>query len=211
MKLKILPVYLPLGMTHLRRSGEKVIILFCLGLPMYAMAESNLLTQNLNNNLWNIVVMQDSTSDTYNTICNRSSGYKYSVEAVNGVCGGLLGAVPGGLIVSYGWYTAKTSGDPWNLGAGLCLLFGTGVALVGATLGMPKGVAIAGKKLGDKGSYWKSLLGATLGNVAGLCAGWFALGIIYEHSNFNDLAADIAGISAYSACFISGAVWAYHW
>lgn len=133
---------------------------------------------------------------------------KYAKESMGGFLGGVLGGLIGAgipiialTILGRDFYYDPCYGDI-RLMVGFCV--GTPP---GAILGLTKGVMIAGKKLGENGSYRKTLLGTLIGTGVGLLVGESAWSIIGDHS----MVGPIVGVTVGSIISVAGAVWGYNW
>ncbi|MDD2889819.1 MAG: hypothetical protein PHE49_04160 [bacterium] len=184
----------------------KRIGILILLLPVYVFADVGFHPQTTNN-LLNFSLLQ--TADTRdNNIEEKSSLYKYSYEAMNGffgeVLGGLIGAGVAIIGLSMLGGAQGCSGEDMTTSVGFLL-----GAPPGAFLGLIKGVVIAGKDIGEEGSYWKTFLGTLVGTGVGLVAGGYASYLIDE--NGSGVAATVVGVGVGSLFSIAGAVWGYHW
>lgn len=136
---------------------RKIIVVIGLMLPMFARGENLLFSQNLSNELWTMAVIQDSDN---NKDKEFSASYKYREEVMYGTIGGILaGAIGFGL--GYIFPLASKDGESLKFESALIL------ASVGAIIGLPKGVVMAGKDLGEEGSFWKTFAGTLVGAVIG--------------------------------------------
>jgi hypothetical protein len=143
--------------------------------------------------------MSTSYDDRYSPLSTYRSpnAIDYCLEGVGGIVGGVGGAIAGTLGLLF------LSGGALDLGAGLI-----GVPL-GFLFGMPAGVAITGKLLGCKGSYWGSFLGTTLGIVGSVAL----IGLTPVSATTGTPEGIVIGIgitSVAAAIPIISAVWGYH-
>jgi hypothetical protein len=169
--------------------------------------ESNVFfSPKANNNLLNFNLLQisDISDDTSG---EKSSLYKYSYEAMDGFFGEVLGGLIGAGIAIIGLSifggVQDCSGEDMTTSVGFLL-----GAPPGAFLGITKGVVIAGKDIGEEGSYWKTFLGTLVGTGVGLVAGGYISNMIDE--NGSGVAANVIGVSVGSIFSVAGSVLTYN-
>lgn len=169
----------------------KIFILLAILLnPLYSPADNNLLSQNLDNSLWNMLLLQNS--DTISTVglkTTNNNSSKYIDEGLGGIVvgalGGLLGSGIGMLL----------GGDRED-----AIMFSLYGLSAGVVLGIPTGVRAAGNSIGDKGNYWKSFLVTILSSLA--TAGLY-------HYVVNEESPPVV-VGAIFTIPVIGAVWGYH-
>ena len=127
---------------------KKLLGSIILCIPLYVWGGDELVTPDGDNTLGTI---KDTISHPISLF--QPTAGDYILEGVSGFVVGIVG----------GYVGLCVAADNWDKG-------GTGVSL-GSLFGVPVGVTLAAKLMGNKGSYWKSFLGTAVG-LAG-CIGLF--------------------------------------
>ncbi|MDD5528602.1 MAG: hypothetical protein PHX21_01070 [bacterium] len=174
----------------MRKLGMGILLL-----PVYLFADVGFHPKTTNN-LLNFNLLQ--TADKSDTVKGKTSFSIYAKEGIGGFLGGVFGGFPGGILLLAG----NSKGSEGYV------VFGSALSLLGVIIGIPKGVGIVGKKLGENGSYRKTFLGTLIGTGLGLLAGGNVWGIMGDHSG---MAGPIVGGAVGSIISVAGAVWGYNW
>ncbi|MDD2889178.1 MAG: hypothetical protein PHE49_00875 [bacterium] len=200
----------------------RTIGILTLLLPVYVSADigfhptgilpgsNTLFSPKTTNSLLNFNLLQTSDTSTK----QLASVSMYAKEAMGGFVGGIVGGLIGvgipvvgltllGTIFGRDIYDDPSAGD---IRVPIGLYIG---APTGAIIGITKGVMIVGGKLGENGSYRKTLLGTLLGTAIGvLVAGGISFTLDENHSG---VTSTIISASVGSIFPIICAVRSYHW
>jgi hypothetical protein len=162
-----------------------VVLLIGLGVILAAGCQQDVLAQSADSLfLKQIQAIDSSESATLKQRAERNFAYIKAGPADPGkvtgeLLAGGLGAIMGGVV--FGKVGFGLASDGGGGGFGCCdvsgFIGGLVGYLVGSNVGSATGVCLVGNTGGERGSYWASLGGSTVGNVVG---GLLAIAIVRE-------------------------------